>query len=175
VRDRETGFRQYFVGRAPTLRSTAFLLCGDWHRAEDLVQATFLKVYLAWERIARDEALDAYARQVLLRTFLDDGRRGSWRRTVVSDALPEVAVGDPASEDRIVVLAALAEVPPRQRAVLVLRYWEDLSVEATARVLGCSAGTVKSQASRGLSALRSALEDPRPERPGQPAPGGGVR
>jgi DNA-directed RNA polymerase specialized sigma24 family protein len=101
-----------------------------------------------------------------------------WRPTVVFDALPEVAVGDPASEDRIVLLAALAEVPPRPRRCW-LRYWEDLSVEATARVLGCSSGTVKSQASRGQSALRSALGDALPEPPGRPAgpsiPGGDVR
>jgi RNA polymerase sigma-70 factor (sigma-E family) len=160
VRDRRTGFPEYFAGRAGAMRSTAYLLCGDWHRAEDLVQATFLKLYLTWDRVSRDEALDAYTRQILLRNFLDERRRGIWRRTVVTSSLPDLATGDPAAEDRVVLLAALSEVPPRQRAVLILRYWEDLSIEETARVLGCSTGTVKSQANRGLAALRSTLGVP---------------
>jgi RNA polymerase sigma-70 factor (sigma-E family) len=156
--DRDRAFAEYFAARSDAMRGTAYLLCGDWHRAEDLTQLAFTKLYLAWERVSRHDVLDGYTRRTLVRTFLDERRRGWFRRELVTDAPPERA--DPArgrAEERLVLLDALREVPPRQRAVLVLRYWEDLSVEETAELLGCSTGTVKSQASRGLDALRSAL------------------
>ncbi|MFE2751542.1 SigE family RNA polymerase sigma factor [Actinosynnema sp. NPDC059335] len=156
--DRDAAFAEYFAARSEAMRGTAYLLCGDWHRAEDLVQATFAKLYVAWRRIDRPEALDAYTRRTLVRTFVSDLRRGWFRRERVSDTTVEVAdVGRGSAEDRLVLLAALAKVPPRQRAVLVLRYWEDLSVEDTARALRCSEGTVKSQAARGLQTLRGLL------------------
>src|SRR5689334_7464483 len=114
------------------MRATAYLLCGDWHRAEDLVQVAFTKLYLAWDRVARHETLDGYVRQTLVRTFLDERRLGWWRRAKVTSALPELP---PESinhaDDRLDLMAALAPVPRRQRAVLILRYWEDLSVEDT--------------------------------------------
>ncbi|HWO61166.1 MAG TPA: SigE family RNA polymerase sigma factor [Umezawaea sp.] len=158
--DRDAEFAEYFAARSGAMRGTAYLLCGDWHRAEDLVQVTFTKLYLAWRRIARHEVVDAYTRQILVRTFVSDTRRGQYRRERFSDGSPE-AVGPPSGspEDRLVVLAALEHVPPRQRAVLVLRYWEDLSVEETARALKCTTGTVKSQAARGLQTLRGQLAD----------------
>ncbi|MBY8851103.1 SigE family RNA polymerase sigma factor [Saccharothrix longispora] len=153
--DRDTAFAEYFAARSDALRGTAYLLCGDWHRAEDLVQTTFTKLYVAWRRITRHDALDAYARQILVRTFVSELRRGWFRKERVSEAPADVpAASSGSAEDRLVLLAALAGVPPRQRAVLVLRYWEDLSVEQTAGVLGCSEGTVKSQAARGLQTLR---------------------
>ncbi|XVV01931.1 SigE family RNA polymerase sigma factor [Actinosynnema sp. CA-248983] len=156
--DRDTAFAEYFAARSEAMRGTAYLLCGDWHRAEDLVSATFTKLYVAWNRINRHEALDAYTRQTLVRTFVSDLRRGWFRKERVSDTTPETAsVGRGSVEDRVVLLAALAKVPPRQRAVLVLRYWEDLSVEETARALRCSEGTVKSQAARGLQTLRGLI------------------
>ncbi|WP_158842921.1 SigE family RNA polymerase sigma factor [Saccharothrix deserti] len=156
--DRDTAFAEYFAARSEAMRGTAYLLCGDWHRAEDLVQATFTKLYVAWRRINRHEALDAYARQTLVRTFVSELRRGWFRKERVSDTPVETAaVGRGSAEDRLVLLAALAKVPPRQRAVLVLRYWEDLSVEETARALNCSEGTVKSQAARGLQTLRGLI------------------
>ncbi|MGM1057735.1 SigE family RNA polymerase sigma factor [Saccharothrix sp. Mg75] len=159
--DRDTAFAEYFAARSEALRGTAYLLCGDWHRAEDLVQTTFTKLYVAWRRITRHDALDAYARQTLVRTFVSELRRGWFRRERVSGETADVAATPSGSaEDRLVLLAALARVPPRQRAVLVLRYWEDLSVEETARALGCSEGTVKSQAARGLRTLRG-LVNPR--------------
>ncbi|HEU5470293.1 MAG TPA: SigE family RNA polymerase sigma factor [Actinophytocola sp.] len=156
--DRDTEFVAYFASRADAMRGTAYLLCGDWHRAEDLTQAAFVKLYLAWRRISRHDALDAYTRRILVHTFISDGRRGWFRREQAVDALPEPPPTGPAApEDRQLLLAALAGLPPRQRAVLVLRYWEDLSVEETARLLRCTTGTVKSQAARGLQTLRGRL------------------
>jgi RNA polymerase sigma-70 factor (sigma-E family) len=158
--DRDAEFVEYFAARSGTMRGTAYLLCGDWHRAEDLVQATFVKLYQAWRRIGRHDVLDAYTRQTLIRTFLSERRHGWFRQERVSDELPESPTGTVQSEDRHMLLTALAGVPPRQRAVLVLRYWEDRSVEETARLLNCSTGTVKSQAARGLQTLRGLLSDP---------------
>lgn len=164
--DRDRDFAEYFAAKSEAMRGTAYLLCGDWHRAEDLTQAAFTKLYLAWNRVARHEVLDGYTRRTLVRTFLDERRRGWFRREAVTEAPPDRGAGpdlgtpggpDRMTEDRMVLLDALTSVPPRQRAVLVLRYWEDLSVEETAQLLGCSLGTVKSQAARGLQALRATL------------------
>lgn len=166
--DRDRAFAEYFSARSGAMRGTAYLLCGDWHRSEDLVQTTFTKLYLAWNRVSRHEVLDSYTRQTLVRTFLDERRRGWFRREHVCDPPPGGDISGAArravdgshragSEDRLVLLDALAYVPPRQRTVLVLRYWEDLSVEETAALLRCSAGTVKSQAARGLATLRTVL------------------
>ena len=158
----EDEFVAYYSARAGQLRSTAYLLCGDWHLAEDLTQTTFTKLYRAWSRIDRHEVLDQYARQVLLRTFLDERRR-PWRRekpTLPEDAVLDVTAPEVrGSEDREVLKAALQQVPKRRRAVLILRFWADLSVEQVADILGCTTGTVKSQTSRGLADLRVALGD----------------
>lgn len=160
MRDRDTAFEAYFAARSGAMRSTAYLLCGDWHRAEDLVQQAFTKIYLAWNRIQRQEAMDNYTRQTLVRTFLSERRRGWFRHEAVGFA-PIDEAGPPAvpQDERLVLLDALGKVPPRQRAVLVLRYWEDQSVEQTAALLDCSTGTVKSQAARGLATLRGLLEE----------------
>ncbi|WBB70777.1 SigE family RNA polymerase sigma factor [Micromonospora sp. WMMD812] len=155
--DRDAAFAEYFAARSGAMRGTAYLLCGDWHRAEDLVQTAFTKLYLVWNRVSRHEVLDAYVRQILIRTFLDERRRGWWRRERVGGEDTERPTPPDSPENRLVLLQALAAVPPRQRAVLVLRYWEDLSVEETAALLGCSPGTVKSQAARGLDTLRGLL------------------
>ena len=160
--DRDAAFAEYFAARSDSMRGTAYLLCGDWHRAEDLVQSAFTKLYTAWFRVSRHEVLDGYLRKVLLRNYLDQRRRGWWHRERVTGSpldrpLPESS-GSP--EDRLVLLDALAQVPARQRAVLVLRYWEDLSVEDTAETLGCSTGTVKSQAARGLATMRRLMAAP---------------
>jgi RNA polymerase sigma-70 factor (sigma-E family) len=160
VTDRDHAFGEYFAARADAMRGTAYLLCGDWHRAEDLVQTAFVKLYLAWDRVSRHEVLDGYLRQTLVRTFLDERRRGWWHRERTTDVPADRAVPPDAPESRLVVLEALATVPARQRAVLVLRYWEDLSVEETAALLGCTTGTVKSQAAKGLEHLRQVLLAP---------------
>jgi RNA polymerase sigma-70 factor (sigma-E family) len=155
--DRDAAFAEYFAARSGSMRGTAFLLCGDWHRAEDLVQTAFTKLYTHWHRVARHEALDPYVRQVLIRTFIDDGRRGWWRRERPQETPVEQVAAQAFADDRLVLMQALGRVPPRQRAVLVLRYWEDMSVEETAVALSCSTGTVKSQAARGLDALRTLM------------------
>lgn len=150
------GFSDYVSTRAAVLRRTAYLLCGDWHQADDLTQTALAKLYVAWPRASRADSLDAYARQVLTRAFLDQRRRWWWREVPTAD-LPDLGESDDDTEDRVVLLRALAQVPPRQRAVLVLRYWEDMAVAEVAEALGCSSGTVKSQAARGLAALRAEL------------------
>ena len=158
--DRDGAFAEYFAARSGAMRGTAFLLCGDWHRAEDLVQTAFTKLYTHWHRVARHEALDPYVRQVLIRTYIDDGRRGWWRRERPQEKPIEQAAAPASADDRLMLMRALAGVPPRQRAVLVLRYWEDMSVEEAAAVLNCSPGTVKSQAARGLDTLRTLIAHP---------------
>jgi RNA polymerase sigma-70 factor (sigma-E family) len=158
----EDGFRRFATAHAATLRRTAFLFCGDWHLAEDLMQTSLVKIYRSWSRVRQRETLQHYARTVLLRTWLDERRR-PFRRSELSGAeLPEVADGaaDRAAQrevDRELVHTALLTLPKGQRAVLVLRYFDDLSVAETAAVMRCSEGTVKSQSARGLAALRGAL------------------
>jgi RNA polymerase sigma-70 factor (sigma-E family) len=160
----EEQFREFARAQSGPLRRFGYLLCADWHLAEDLVQSTLVKMYRAWPRIQRRETVRQYARQTLLRCWLDEKRR-PWRRSERRDgAVPDVA--DPAVDlgsdsdravDRERVLRAMTEVPPRQRAVLVLRFWEELSLAETAATLRCSEGNVKSQQSRGLDKLRSVL------------------
>ncbi|AOS63386.1 RNA polymerase sigma-70 factor, sigma-E family [Actinoalloteichus hymeniacidonis] len=154
--DDET-FRRCFDDHVDNVRITARLLCGDWHRAEDLTQSAFLKVYLAWPRLTDRDRLAGYLRQVVVRTFLSERRR-LWRRLEwLTDSTPETPSPDSTGEDRIVLVEALATLPARQRAVLVLRYWHDLGIEDTAAALGCSPGTVKSQAFKALATLRARL------------------
>jgi len=156
--DRDQEFGDYYASRAHRMRATAYLMCGDWHRAEDVVQNAFIKLYLGWHRIRADTPPDQYVRQVIATTLIDDGRR-PWRRerATPDHTIPERSVNDPMPEDRMVLLAALARLPARQRVTLVLRFFEDLSTEETAAMLGIATGTVKSQTSRGLESLRSVL------------------
>jgi RNA polymerase sigma-70 factor (sigma-E family) len=166
----EGELEQFVAGRYLALRRTAYLLCGDWHRAEDLVQATLVKVVVAARR-SRVDSLDAYARQVLLRLFLDENKR-LWRRREKSwaepvDAADAADLGAGRDQDmRLTLLSALRGLPPRQRATVVLRYWEDRSVEETAQLLGVASGTVKSQTAKALVALRVVLGDSRDDRLG---------
>ena len=156
-RSYEAEFAELVAAKGGALRRTAYLMCGDWHLAEDLVQTVFVKVHLHWRRIRRQDSFDAYLRTTLFHAYLDT-RRAKWRRETPAEYVPDLAApGTGPSDDRDVLVAALRRIPPRQRAVLVLRYWEDLSVEETAGLLGCAAGTVKSQAAKGLAALRPLL------------------
>ncbi|MFE9748816.1 SigE family RNA polymerase sigma factor [Saccharothrix saharensis] len=150
-------FTHYFDRCADSMRFTAFLLCGNHHEAEDVVQSAFLKFYLAGPKLAQREGVQAYLRQIVVRTFLAERRRVRWKREKLTDVLPDVPEPGVLSEDRLVVWQALSAVPAKQRATLVLRYWHDLGVEETAAALGCSAGTVKSNTNRGLKALRQRL------------------
>ncbi|MEJ3749349.1 SigE family RNA polymerase sigma factor [Actinomycetes bacterium KLBMP 9797] len=157
--ERDQAFADYYAACGARMRATAYLLCGDWHRAEDLTQAAFIKLYRAWRRVERHDKLDQYLRRVLLRTFLDDTRR-PWRRERPAGddrARFDQPVRGPDVDSRLVLRAALTSLPPRQRAAVVLRFWEDLSIEQTGEVLGCPAGTVKSLTARGLEAMRTAL------------------
>jgi RNA polymerase sigma-70 factor (sigma-E family) len=163
-RAKEGDFVAFYKARGAHLRNTAYLLCGDWHLAEDLTQIAFTKLYRVWRRIDRHDTLDQYARKVLLRAFLDE-RRHPWRReypTAPGSAELDMATSDEdATETRL--HAALMRLPPRRRAVLVLRFWADMSVDQVADVMNTSTGTVKSQTARGLAQLREALSGMRVE------------
>lgn len=157
----EADFRNFAESNMRSLRRTAFLLCGDWHHADDVVQTVLTKLYRNWPKIQRRERIEAYVRTMLVRATFDRRRRLSWHREITSAEPPETPSNhDHHIEDRIVLLAALAKMPPRQRAVLVLRFWGDLDVADTAAALGCSEGTVKSQTARGLTHLRALLSEP---------------
>jgi RNA polymerase sigma-70 factor (sigma-E family) len=157
----EADYRAYASARMAALRRTAYLLCGDWHHAEDAVQSVLTKLYVHWDKVERKQALDAYVRTMLVRATLEQRRRVWWRRELSVAELPDtVAHPSDSTEERLALAAALAQMPPRQRAVIVLRFWEDLDVAQTAAALGCSEGTVKSQSSRGLDSMRRLLSDP---------------
>ncbi|MCA1654870.1 MAG: SigE family RNA polymerase sigma factor [Pseudonocardiaceae bacterium] len=161
MQDRDAEFGEFLDSRAVVMRRTAYLLCGgDWHRAEDLVQTTLTKIYVAWPRIRRngDGSVDAYSRRIMVRAAIDESRRAYRRRESVVQDLPETLASPPARvEEAVDVRRVLAQLPAGQRAVVVLRYWEDLSVTETAHALGKSEGTVKSQAAKGLATLRRLL------------------
>ena len=156
----EEDFRQFAASRQKQLLRTAYLLCGDWHAAEDLVQTAFGQLYRSWRRVRRVEHPDAYAKRVLYHCHLSAKRRRRFT-TVPIESVPEPAIpgeglGDGSTR---VLIEALAELPERARAVVVLRFWEDYSVAQTADALGISQGTVKSQTSRALVLLRTRIGD----------------
>jgi RNA polymerase sigma-70 factor (sigma-E family) len=150
-------FSRFVASRWRALARTAYLLTGDFHEAEDLVQTTLARVYPHWHRV-RPETAEHYVRRALV----NNSRSRHRKRRVVHLLLPflpeslgaEHGAAPRAGEDRDVLIDALADLPERQRAVVVLRYWEDLSAEEVALAMGCSVGTVKSQASRALAKLR---------------------
>ena len=156
--DREDDFRQYVAGRQRALLRTAWLLTGDWGAAEDLVQTALVRAWPHWGRIGGGRGADAYVRRIMLNTSTD-WRSRRWRGEIPTGDLPEAAgpersdAGD-AADLQQALLVAVRALPPRQRAVVVLRYFEDLSEASTAEIMGCSVGTVKSQASRAIATLR---------------------
>jgi RNA polymerase sigma-70 factor (sigma-E family) len=149
-------YQEFARARAHHLFRIAYLMCGDWHEAQDLVQVCLGKVYVSWDRIQRHEAVDAYARKILLRTYLSERRRRRYRETVISD-VPETGTLDVDHHLRMALLAALRELPPRNRAVVVLRYLEDCSLETTAELLRTTPSAVKSLNTRSLAQLRQIL------------------
>jgi RNA polymerase sigma-70 factor (sigma-E family) len=165
ARDEDESFRRFAASAVVPLGRLAYLLCGDQHLAEDLVQTCLIRLYHAWPRIQQPDAVDAYVRKVLLRCWLNERRR-PWRRSESRDGVvpdrpddtADPALGVGSAHVRDILRRALAEVPPRQRAAVILRYWSQLSVTETAAALRCSEGTVKSQAARGLAALRAAVD-----------------
>ncbi|HWJ11165.1 MAG TPA: SigE family RNA polymerase sigma factor [Nocardioides sp.] len=150
----EASFEAYVAARRSSLLRTAYLLTGDSHAAEDLVQNALLNVVAKWPRIVDDP--DPYVRTVLARESVTRWRRRRWRE-VHTDALPERPehASPHDREDRLALRAALLGLAPRQRAVIVLRYYEDLTEAQTAEALGISVGTVKSQARDALARLRT--------------------
>ena len=152
----EEEFRRFVAARMERLRGVAYLTCGDWQIAEDAVSTCLAKLYVRWGKV---NSPDRYAARMVMRAVIDESRR-PWRREwSASDAMPEVAVPD-ASEavtEAMRVRHALRRLPPGQRAVLVLRFYADFSVEETAAALGRRPGTVTSQTVRGLTTLRRLL------------------
>jgi RNA polymerase sigma-70 factor (sigma-E family) len=155
---RDEDFTGYVQARLAWLRRVAYLLCQDWQQADDLVQTAMTSLYVHWRRARAMESIDGYARTILVRAFLSE-RRGGWaRRVTLAGRLPDTSRRAPDPDDALDVRAALAGLPPRQRATLVLRFYCDLNVDQAAKVLGCSAGTVKSQTAKALAGLRRALD-----------------
>lgn len=156
----DTSFREYFSSRLDSLRRTAYLMCGDWHSADDAVSTAIVKVHRNWHRISRMENVDAYVRRAVVNAAMDERRR-LWRRERLAfESPPTAQTGEDRSlHDRLSLLKHLKALPPRQRAAIVLRFYCDLSVEQTAEVLECSPGTVKSQTARALATLRASATD----------------
>jgi RNA polymerase sigma-70 factor (sigma-E family) len=155
----EQDFRLFVQGIAASLHRTAYLLCGDWYLADDLVQEALAKAYSHWRKVQQAENPSAYVRRILI----NESRR-SWRRNRNTTAHPDADLADFAVADmsdgvvnRAELLEALQALTARQRATVVLRYLEGLSERETAATLGCSEGTVKSQTSRALIKLKSVL------------------
>ncbi|WP_246051096.1 SigE family RNA polymerase sigma factor [Nocardioides guangzhouensis] len=153
---KDAEFSAWMTARQPALLRTAYLLTGDHHSAEDLVQTTLAKVYLSWDKVRKREVVDGYARRILVNENNSIWRRAWKKREVTSDQVPEQrGVRDRYDEGQSSALWDHVQTLPRkQRAVIVLRYYEELSEAETAEVLGISVGTVKSQASRALATLR---------------------
>ena len=154
----EPAFEEFVAATAQSLRRTAFLLCGDWQRAEDAAQDALVKVYLAWNRLERSEGLRAYAHRAVTTAVIDQSRR-PWRREVFTAHLPTQVTADPSAavDRRAAVVAALQGLAPRRRACVVLRYFADLPVSEVASILRISPGTVKSQTARALDQVRESL------------------
>ena len=158
---RDADFAAYLAARQASLLRTAYLLTGNRHDAEDLTQTAFAKLYLSWDKVRDQGAIDGYVRRILVNEHNSLWRR-AWKRREHSQEHPllERPVHDDPDDGTGSELWDLVQTLPRKaRAVLVLRYYEDLSEAETARVMGCSIGTVKSQTAKGLSRLRALLAD----------------
>jgi RNA polymerase sigma-70 factor (sigma-E family) len=154
----EREYVEYVAGRLPLLHRTAYMLCGDGHRADDIVQATLTALYLNWKKASSAENLDGFVHRILVRRYIDE-RRLRWSRVQLGSVPQEVsfAGAEHGIGDRDELITALRSLPKGQRAVVVLRFLNDLSVEATAEALNCSVGNVKSQCARGLATLREVM------------------
>ncbi len=155
--DGERDFREFVVARFEALRAFAYVMCGDWQTADDAVSAGLARLYVRWGKV---DSPYSYARRVVVHAVIDESRR-PWRREhLAGDDLPDTRHVPDAAErvnDWMHLRTALMRIPKRQRAVLVLRFYEGLSVEQTAAALGVHTGTVKSTTSRGLATLRELL------------------
>ncbi|WP_380162715.1 RNA polymerase sigma factor [Kineococcus sp. R86509] len=163
----DTSFDDFAAAAIPRLRRVAYAWCHDWHHSDDIVQDTLERVYAAWARVRRNGEEYAYARTTLVRRLISENRR-AWRRhetTMTADAFAEAADAHHAISDgtgqvdtRLDTTDLLARLPLRQRAVAVLRFVEELPVAEVAELLGCSEGTVKSQAHHARMALRAGAQ-----------------
>jgi RNA polymerase sigma-70 factor (sigma-E family) len=165
VSSADDDFVRYAQASASQLRRTAYLLCRDWDLAADLTQTTLARMFVQWHRITRRDNPHAYARQVLSRAFLDH-HRTKRSHEVVTAEFSDVPGTSEDSDLRLTLIDALGRLPPRDRAIVVLRYWEDLSVESVAEILGLPTGTVTSQSARSLARLRQLLGHPAEPTPG---------
>jgi RNA polymerase sigma-70 factor (sigma-E family) len=155
--DRDAAYVEYVAARQAHLRRIAYAVCGDWHRADDVLQTALTKLYLAWPRLHADVEPDAYVRRIIVRADIDDRRR-PWRRERSGLAgYDRAAAGGVPVEERSALFEAVQGLPEMQRKTVVLRHWLGLSVEETAAELGISTGTVKSHSSRALAALQEVL------------------
>jgi RNA polymerase sigma-70 factor (sigma-E family) len=159
--DKDAEFESYMAARQPSLLRTAYLLTGDAHTAEDLVQMALAKLYLSWDRVQQRELVDGYVRRILVNEHNSLWRRAWRRREVATGYLPEQASPEHEPDDgRSAALWDFVQTLPRkQRAAIVLRYYEQLSEAETAEILGVSVGTVKSQTSRAMASLRARIGD----------------
>ena len=157
--ERDAAYTEFVHARRTHLRRIAYATCGDWHRADDLVQTALVKLYLAWPRVRRDGAEEAYARTIIMRSHIDESRR-PWRRERPGlDGAADPTAREPLPvEERSALFEALQRLPLMQRKTVLLRHWLGLSVAETAAELRISEGTVKSHTSRGIAALQSTLE-----------------
>ncbi|GIH08404.1 RNA polymerase sigma24 factor [Rhizocola hellebori] len=153
----ERDYVDFVSARLARWHKQAYLLAGDPHRADDIVQQTCTNLFVHWRRASTAYDPDRYVNAMLVKVFLNERRRGWARRVWLTDTLPEIPVTAADPDDRTMLRHALTQLPPRQRAVLVLRYVYDLPVAEVAALLGCSDGTVKSQAYHGLAGLRRLL------------------
>ncbi|MFJ1707230.1 SigE family RNA polymerase sigma factor [Kitasatospora sp. NPDC088346] len=154
-------FTAFAEAAAPRLRQIAYLMCRDWHLAQDLTQTTLTKMYVAWNRVNRADCDPfIYARKILLHALIDHRRRRS-SSELTAEHLPESARAADPADVRLTLLGALALLPRRSRAIVLLRYWEDHSVAVTAEILGVKPSVVKSQSMRALATLREHLGEDR--------------
>ncbi|MFF3331156.1 SigE family RNA polymerase sigma factor [Streptomyces sp. NPDC002888] len=161
---RDEEFQAFVIGRWPRLMRTAFLLTGEQHAAEDLVQSTLEQVYVAWRRVGSADDPEAYVRRVMINAHARKHRRrlkeflAPKDDSGISYEVPDTGDRISQADDRNTLLGALAQLPPRQRQAVVLRYWEDLTETQTAEAMGCSVGAVKSNAAKGIAKLRAIPE-----------------